>query len=169
MKRRIARASMLFLLLVTTFFYPLLAPTPHRIDQAHADRIAVGMTRTQVEAIFGVPAGQYDWAEQDPSTRAWLSIVRIYTSRRWETVAVGESVAVEPVWQEGSVFFNSDGSVVPVRLWPGIAQHSLTWTGRHGSFTIWFDQHDNVTSTRGRNEVRVVPPWQRWWRSVWNK
>jgi len=39
-----------------TFFYPLLAPTPHRIDQAHADLITKGMPREQVEAIFGVPS-----------------------------------------------------------------------------------------------------------------
>src|SRR6266581_1418040 len=45
--------------------YPLLAPTPHRIDRAHADLIVQGMTKEQVEAIFGVPVGQYDWAEEN--------------------------------------------------------------------------------------------------------
>src|SRR5437773_11169837 len=52
--------------------YPLLAPTPHRIDQAHADLIVQGMTKEQVEAIFGVPAGQYDWAEQDGLGIVWF-------------------------------------------------------------------------------------------------
>jgi hypothetical protein len=46
-------------------FYPLLAPTPHRIDQAHFELIQNGLTRADVEAIFGVPPGQHDWAEPE--------------------------------------------------------------------------------------------------------
>ena len=53
--------------------YPLLAPPAHRIDQAHCDRIKEGMTRQQVEGIFGVPAGDYDWAEAN-QRRLWAII-----------------------------------------------------------------------------------------------
>jgi hypothetical protein len=44
------------------FFYPLLAPIPHRIDRDHFRLIQVGMTEAEVEAIFGGPAGTYDWS-----------------------------------------------------------------------------------------------------------
>jgi len=33
-----------------------------RIDEAHFQLITEGMTEAEVEAIFGVPAGSYDWA-----------------------------------------------------------------------------------------------------------
>ena len=43
--------------------YPLLAPPPHRIDKAHCDLIKEGMTKDEVESIFGAPPGEYDFAE----------------------------------------------------------------------------------------------------------
>src|SRR5262245_44743117 len=55
--------------------YPLLAPPPHRIDQAHCDLIKKGMTKDEVESIFGVPPGEYDFAEQKFSGykfRVWV-------------------------------------------------------------------------------------------------
>ena len=63
MRRRWNRMLLAVLIASIALFYPLLAPTPHRIDQAHADLIVRGMTKEQVELIFGVPAGEYDWAE----------------------------------------------------------------------------------------------------------
>lgn len=65
MRRRWTRMPLITLIVLITFLYPLLAPTPHRIDQTHADFIVRGMTKQQVEAIFGVPAGSYDWAEPE--------------------------------------------------------------------------------------------------------
>src|SRR5262245_49350491 len=65
MKRRFRRGMLAALIAGVTFFYPLLAPTPHRIDEAHFRQIQPGMTRAQVEAIFGAPPGEYDWAEAD--------------------------------------------------------------------------------------------------------
>src|SRR5438128_3815124 len=59
------RSLLAALLVLITFLLPFLAPTPHRIDRTHCELITKGMTKDQVEAIFGVPAGQYDWAEQD--------------------------------------------------------------------------------------------------------
>jgi len=71
--QRIMRATAIVLLIVT-LFYPLLAPPPHRIDEAHFQLITEGMTEAEVEAIFGVPAGSYDWAR--PQTDLiWLVAV----------------------------------------------------------------------------------------------
>jgi hypothetical protein len=36
--------------------WTMLAPPPHRIDEAHFQLITEGMTGAEVEAIFGVPA-----------------------------------------------------------------------------------------------------------------
>lgn len=65
MKYRFSRALLATLIASITFFYPLLAPVPHRIDQAHFESIPYGMTQEEVEAIFGVPPGKYDCAERD--------------------------------------------------------------------------------------------------------
>jgi hypothetical protein len=86
--------------------YPILAPPAHRIDQAHADLIVQGMTKEQVEAIFGVPAGEYDWAElnspsqaasshqHDLDQSAWivLSAIRSRRTHRTALAALVESV-----------------------------------------------------------------------------
>jgi hypothetical protein len=64
-------SSVIMLLIGTLFLYPLLAPTPHRIDEAHFQLIAEGMTEAEAGAIFGAPAGAYDWAR--PQTdMIWL-------------------------------------------------------------------------------------------------
>ena len=155
MRRRWNRHLLACLVVLITFLYPLLAPTPHRIDRVHADLITTGMTKVQVEAIFGVPAGNYDWAEEDYSAmfrhRRFVSY-RIQTARR---TIDDEGV---PVIMVGSL-----------RLAEPITQTSMTWTSRHGSFTIWFDQHERVLSTNAWTDVRIVPPWQRWWKTIWKK
>ncbi len=58
-----SRLILVGLILSITFLYPLLAPPAHRIDKAHFEMIQPGMTRAEVEAIFGVPPGEYNWAE----------------------------------------------------------------------------------------------------------
>jgi hypothetical protein len=50
-----------------TLFVPLLAPLPHRIDAEHFCLIGKGMIEGDVEAIFGVSAGYYDYAVIDGS------------------------------------------------------------------------------------------------------
>src|SRR5262245_24874963 len=65
--RRCRKIVLVGAVVAVSFLYPLLAPTAHRIDRAHFDLIKDGLTRTDVEAIFGVPPGEYDWAEQDGS------------------------------------------------------------------------------------------------------
>src|SRR5262245_17389059 len=155
MRRRWNRMLLAALIASIMFFYPLLAPTPHRIDQAHADLIVRGMTQEQVEAIFGVPAGEYDWAQEEADSRVRLKIARLYRSVHASRFAVKRA-------EDGSVISYLVHSIHQSRT-------SLTWTSRHGTFMVWFDDNDLVHSTNSWTEVRIVPPWQRWWNQYWNK
>jgi len=138
------------------FLYPLLAPTPHRIDPAHADLIVRGMTKEQVEAIFGVPAGRYDWAEEnrDEIFAHYQKMISYYVEMSHLTI--DENGAAERI-------------VRHVRPAKAHWQTSMTWTSRHGSFSIRFDQDERVASTSASRQVRIVPPWQRWWNQYWKK
>ena len=55
--QRLMRATVVVLLVGTLVLYPLLAPPPHRIDEAHFQLITAGMIEAKMEAIFGVPGG----------------------------------------------------------------------------------------------------------------
>ena len=44
-----------------------------------------------------------------------------------------------------------------------------TWTSPRGTMSIGFDPKDRVYLKHSSTDVRVVPPWQRWWRSYWKK
>jgi len=85
--RRWKQIVLALLIASIALFYPLLAPTPHRIDQGHADLIVQGMTKEQVEAIFGVPAGQYDWAEESLDRRRVPSSSSI--AMYWKSLGCG--------------------------------------------------------------------------------
>jgi len=133
--------------------YPLLAPVPHRIDKQHCDLIKPGMTKDEVESIFGTPAGDYDFAEQKMyGYRSYLKIVaraRIHTTFDFSNTTMGR--------------LNVKQVTSYAMLWP---TDWLTWTGRHGAFTVSFDEQGRVVSTRGPSEVNIVPPWQRWWKKL---
>jgi hypothetical protein len=146
------RLFLAVLIVSITFLFPLLAPTPHRIDRAHADLIVQGMTKDQVEAIFGVPAGAYDWAEPDSLSpfMTWFDFD-------------GDGFADVLVHRNGG-----GPTLSPVLVWTP-RRTSLTWISRHGSFTVWFDINENVVTTNAVTEVRIVPPWQRWWNRYWKK
>jgi hypothetical protein len=152
MCRRWNRILLAALIVLITFLYPLLAPTPHRIDPAHADLIVRGMTKEQVETIFGVPAGEYDWAEAAGGLALWHYRGRLALRLSRENLVARRNRAV-------AVATNVRGPI-PVSI--------LTWTSRHGSFAVWFDDNDLV-STNAMTEVRIVPPWQRWWNQFWKK
>src|SRR5262245_24683100 len=113
--------QILLALLITSivFFYPLLGPTPHRIDRAHADLIMERMTKDQVEAIFGVAAGQYDWAEEEEETYRHILILHSYSyiQRGRERPNDGRVISQ---------------SMQKIRKSPWT---QLTWTSRKGSFT----------------------------------
>jgi hypothetical protein len=108
------------------------------------------MTKQQVEAIFGVPDGSYDWAEPDGLS----SLAMLFD-----------------VDKDGfpDVFVYHGGgatNLTPYLGWPH--RSNRTWTSQHGSFTVWFDINEHVVGIDAATEVRIVPPWQRWWR-VWKQ
>jgi hypothetical protein len=145
--RRFSRLLLLALVAIVIGFYPLLAPTPHRIDQEHFDLIQEGMMKADVEAIFGVPAGNFDWAEPDSPYlleilyfRAASAAYREFEQRQLTEVSVS----------------------LPERV-------SDTWLSRHGAFTVQFDTDNRVAGRSGTRGVRIVPPWQRWWKAIWER
>ena len=135
--RRLSIAGLLICLLG---LYPLLAPPAHRIDKAHFELIQKGMTLAEVESIFGQPAGEYDWA------------------------------MVDGVW---GVAFSPDGrrlwATTKARYYTTVFLHSgntdKTWTSRHGTCTIWFDENLRVSGgLTSWGSTRVEPPWLKWWK-----
>jgi hypothetical protein len=44
-----------------------------------------------------------------------------------------------------------------------------TWVSKHGAFTVLFDHDQCVVSMTGERGVRIVPPWQRWWKVIWTE
>src|SRR5215475_126609 len=80
MKRRLSQCLMIVLLATITLFFPLLA-SPHRIDEAHRDLIREGLTAAEVESIFGVPAGTYDWAVAEDSYKLQYTRYLIHIHR----------------------------------------------------------------------------------------
>jgi hypothetical protein len=148
--RRFSRLLLLALVVAVAGVYPLLAPTPHRIDQAHFDLIEPRMTVGHVEAIFGVPAGSYDWAEQHP-----YLIVMIDDFSH----SLGLPAAAPP----GQLLW--DGRWIGESREPVLWQ---TWICRHGAFTVGFDSQGEVLRKQ-QNGTRIVPPWQRWWKVIWTE
>jgi len=187
MKKRIRRGLLMTLVAVVAFFYPLLAPMPHRVDETHFNLIEKGMSRAQVEAIFGVPPGEYDWAESDGSALGFFRpaiALRVHTAPSNQLlIGVGANDTLvansfvittsgEARWTEVLGAMNGVQLKSPramIHYW--IAHdpsRARTWTSRHGSFEIQFDEHDRVSWTNQQSEVRIVPPWERawrWWKS----
>jgi hypothetical protein len=150
--RRLSRLLLLALLVSVLGLYPLLAPPAHRIDQTHFDLIRVGMDKAEVEAIFGVPSGEYDWAEPaSPYIWDMLYFDRVHVAyERAFNLKLAQAVALE--WD-----------VRFMRLPETVRE---TWTSKHGAFTVLFDHDQCVISMTGERGVRIVPPWQRWWKAI---
>jgi hypothetical protein len=138
----------LALLICMAFVYPLLAPAPHRIDEKHYRLIRPGMTEAEVEAIFGVPAGAYDWAVADAISLAILSDLekKLHLEAEWHARRHPEQ---RPAQASGR---------------PTVK----TWTSRHGVFGFGFDRHGKIAMTGAGAEIRVriEYPWRRWWRQL---
>src|SRR5438876_2464750 len=115
--------------------FPFLAPTPHRIDQAHCDLITKGMTKAQVEAIFGVPAGQYDWAEQDGLGMVWFD----FDGDGWPDLLIHNDVLLYSA--------AAGATRTPFIRLSNPRRTCSTWTSRHGVFMIWFDWEERVIAT----------------------
>jgi len=143
-----ARFLLLVLVLLVTCFYPLLAPPHHRIDKAHFDQIHEGMTLADVEAIFGVSAGSYDWAVQSDSSIYFilsLAQVELETRLRVQIELQAAPSSVERLPTE------------PVGRYQN-------WISRHGSFAVLLDPCGSVVRKFDLGATRIEPPWQRWWR-----
>jgi hypothetical protein len=137
------RLLLVTVLLAVVGFYPLLAPTPHRIDAEHFALVSIGMRRDQVEAIFGVPPGKYDGTDLDRPAI-------------WQGADSASS---------GDIMSTTIGYTISVD-WPPPGD---LWAGRNGAFAIHFDNRGRVGLNGARAAVRILPPWQRWWDLVWKK
>jgi hypothetical protein len=147
------RALLGAVLSIVILFYPLLAPTPHRIDSAHFARVQEGMTEAEVEAIFGVPAGAYGWAVPDDDSRYsfQMAILDALLVARLEEVRVDGGEAT----QRGVQFLRS--------VWPTTTR---TWTSRSGSITIGFNDDGRICMRGSWQTTHLEPPWQRWWQKL---
>src|SRR5262245_42909852 len=153
MKHRLSRFLVILLLAAIALFFPLLA-SPHRIDEAHRDLIREGLTAAEVESIFGVPAGTYDWAVVEDSYIRYHILIR----RAEQLLALEDQKLVVPL-----------AAVEPRRKRPAATNELHSWTSRHGSVTIGFDENGLVSWVSGWHKVRVEPPWKKWWDKIRGK
>jgi hypothetical protein len=171
--RKWQRLSIAGLLICLLGLYPLLAPPAHRIDQDHFDLIHNGMTLGEVESIFGQPAGNYDWAVAEGANVWFLDFAGANF-----TLDVSGGRRLLPLGTL-SVDFDGDGFLdlhvaksqggLRTVVWSdltGSCRAAKTWTSRHGTCTIAFDQHGRVSGNAGWGESRVLPPWQTWWKKL---
>jgi len=161
MKRRLSRGLLVILLAAITLLFPLLA-APHRIDQAHRELIRSGMTAADVESIFGVPAGDYDWATRDNRLELQLAIFELEIIRLH---AESEQLQMDAIRRN---LPQTETALAGLRV-SALGRDPQTWTSRNGSVTIWFDDAGKVTSVGHWHDAHVEPPWQRWWRKVVKK
>jgi hypothetical protein len=151
---RLGRRTALALFVLTTFFYPLLAPPPHRIDAAHFQLIQPGMTEADVEAILGVPAGGYDWVVQDDDMRIE---VLVPIDGGIFTVAPTDQLAFSGT----TMFISSRHGPNPT---------FKTWHSRHGVFYVGFNEQGRVAATgSGWGSDRLRPFWRVWWEKMTGK
>ena len=157
MKRRLSRCLTIVLLAAIALFFPLLA-SPHRIDEAHRNMIRDGMTIAEVENIFGVPAGTYDWAVVESEARNhYYEVLMAHMETQYRELArnnqkIPLAVAVE----------------TPRRR-IAFGDRIQSWTSRHGSVIIGFDESGLVSWVSGWHRVRVEPPWNKWWKKLFGK
>jgi hypothetical protein len=157
--RRFRRAAVVVLLLMIALFFPLLASPAHRIDEEHFALIQSGMTSAEVEAIFGVPAGNYDWAVADTELFLWVdTLIRIQHIKQPAAVTLGqEEMQLSVVYDAPSIIVQRE-TIDSTRL--------TTWISRHGAFYIAMDSNGLVVSKGQWGKTRIEPPWQRWWQKV---
>src|SRR5262245_41430890 len=125
MKRRLSQCLMIVLLATITLFFPLLA-SPHRIDEAHRNLIREGIPAAEVESIFGVPAGSYDWAVVEDSYKLQYIRYLIRIHRAEQLLALENQKLEVPL----------AAAVEPRRKRAAMNDELHSWTSRHGSVTI---------------------------------
>ena len=154
------------LLVGITFFYPLLAPIRHRIDPAHFQLIQDGMTPDRVEAIFGVPEGKYGAETDATMDRFMLILMHDYHvgSRSRRNLLEVKKRLDDPSPSAIEAILELHSSPPPLD-WRRVR----TWTSPRGTISVGFDHENRVYLKHSSADVRVVPPWQRWWRSYVKK
>jgi hypothetical protein len=154
--RKFLRLAVAWLALLVAFFYPLLAPTAHRIDDEHFQLIKTGMTAAEVEAIFGVPPGGYDWAVADFEAAIWL-------------IALAEVESIQFQILDQRLVQYEPG--IRIRTVPEArpATTSHRWLSRHGNFSVSIDADGRVVSKIALGKTRVEYPWRRWWQKLTGK
>jgi hypothetical protein len=145
MRRSVSRLLLIAFVAAVVGLYPLLAPTAHRIDQERFELIQEGMTRADVEALFGAPPGRYDGAD------AKLDHFYIMFAKG-QVMAMDADFSLAANWP--AALHRAARSAV-----------SATWVSRHGAFTVAFDDHDRLAWKSSSGSL-VVPPWQRWWQAI---
>ncbi len=161
MKCRFGRGLLVALLLMILLFYPMLAPPVHRIDSEHYALIRNGMSLVEVESIFGVPAGHYDWAV--PKSQAILFGVLVNNVPNL-TFASGSLPLTIDAHQVSGAFvstadFDKDG--MPDLMTFDVGRQA-SWISRHGAGTVWFDEQWRVTGKSSWGETSIEPPWHNW-------
>jgi hypothetical protein len=151
--QRLLRATVIVLLIGTLFLYPLLAPPPHRIDEAHFQVIAEGMTEAEVDAIFGVPAGSYDWA-RPKMEYIYLEAV-VEAQQLHLRLALNRSIEKH----ELGVRLTEPSPTPPVH-------ETRNWISRHGAFGISLDERGRVVSKHHGGETRIEFPWRPLWQKL---
>jgi hypothetical protein len=137
--QRLLRISALAVLLTIVFFYPLMAPTPHRIDEEHFKLVRTGMTAADVEAIFGVAPGVYDRVDMlgtsdDP-------IIAMQNDQRAISVRILHDSKQRHWGSRHGVFFIA------------LDEHD-----RVSGTNVWSGGRPLTEST-----------WKRWWRKLWHQ
>ena len=162
MKGRIPRGMVVVLLAAITLFFPLLV-SPHRIDEKHRDLIREGMTEAEVADIFGAPAGVYDWAVLDESQALKIATYRalVYLARLQDAQSTEQ--------KETRFYAPVSALTLKLRRLSLGGMTTKTWTSRHGSVTISFDDDGQVAWVGDWHKTHVVPPWERWWKKVTGK
>jgi hypothetical protein len=154
MNQRVGRIGVAVGLIAITLFLPLLAPMPHRIDKTHFQLIKPGMTEAEVEAIFGVPAGGYDWTVRDENMR--IDVLTTFMPGWDEKIP-----ADQPAYSGRTMFISAQHGPNP-RL--------QTWFSRHGVYYVVLDQQGRVAVTgSGWGKTRREPPWHKWWQKIAGK
>src|SRR5688572_28634593 len=122
MKRRIARTALLLAVAGILFFYPLIAPPAHRIDESHLAMVRPGMTEADVEGIFGVPPGEYDWAVANDAGAIWLDL------------AIQSPWSAPKQYRYTVTMLRAGDLDLAVNSWTRADYYTRTWTSRHGAF-----------------------------------
>jgi hypothetical protein len=159
----VAKLVIVVLVVGITGIYPLVAPPCHRIDNQHFQRIKKGMTRTQVETIFGVPSGEYGAEVNAELMRRQIAeelmdeATEVFVARLLRMSAPNAGLPSD--LQKVSHDVRERIEITKVDLTVPLDQLSL-WTSRRGAVAVLFDSNGCVRAQSFRDQVRVLTMWE---------